>query len=370
MAEPPDVRIGIDARELTGQPTGVGRYVFGLLRSWAADETTRRHEFILYAHAALSALLPSPQFTTRVVPGRGGTLWEQGALAAAARTDRLDRFFAPGYTAPLLLRTPTVVAIHDVSFAAHPEWFSSREGIRRRFLTRRAAGRAAAVVTISNFSKGEIVTHLGVPDERVQVIPPGVDVPWRGAASALKGQRLGSARRVLYVGSIFNRRHVPDLIAAAGQLTQTSPEVSLDLVGDNRSYPRQDIAALIERQGAIGRLRWHRYVSDEELQMLYGAARAFAFLSEYEGLGLTPLEALSLGIPALLLDTPVARESCGQAALYVRKGDVAGTADALHALLFDESVRERLLSLAPAQLARYDWPTAARRTLEVIEGAR
>ncbi len=364
------MRIGIDARELTGQATGVGRYLSGLLSAWAASDATRRHEFLLYAHAPITVLPASHQFTVRIIPGRGGTLWEQGTLASAARAERLDRFFAPGYTAPLLLRAPTVVAIHDVSFAAHPEWFSSREGIRRRFLTRRAARRAAVVVTISDFSKGEIVTHLGVPGEKIEVIPPGIDVPWRGAASPLKAQRLDGARRVLYVGSIFNRRHVPDLIRAVGRLAQASPEVSLDLVGDNRSYPVEDIAALIERQGAVGRLRWHRYVSDEELQRLYGAASAFAFLSEYEGLGLTPLEALSAGIPAVLLETPVARECCGDAALYVQKDDVAGIADALHALLFDEAVRERLLSFAPAQLARYDWPTAARRTLEAIECAQ
>src|SRR5947199_104177 len=128
---------------------------------------------------------------------------------------------------------------------------------------------------------------------------------------------------------------------------------SLDIVGDNRSYPFEDVAAAIDREDLGGRIRWHRFATDEQLADLYSSARAFAFLSEYEGLGLTPLEALAAGVPSVLLDTPVARESCAGAALYVPKDSVAITAAALEQLLFDETVRDGLLNEAPAVLARY-----------------
>ena len=99
------------------------------------------------------------------------------------------------------------------------------------------------------------------------------------------------------------------------------PDASLDLAGDNRSFPREDVGGAIAAASRLGgRIRWHRYVSDAQLADLYGRARAFAFLSEYEGLGLTPLEALAAGVPPVLFDTPVARESCGAAALYVQQG--------------------------------------------------
>jgi len=143
--------------------------------------------------------------------------------------------------------------------------------------------------------------------------------------------------------------------------------VSLDLVGDNRTYPHEDVASTIRAEGLGERVQWHQYVTNEALADLYGRARAFAFLSEYEGLGLTPLEALAAGVPSVLLDTPVARESCGDAALYVRLGDLAGTANAIERLLLDEPLRARLLAAAPAVLARYDWARAASDTLSVIE---
>jgi glycosyltransferase involved in cell wall biosynthesis len=172
---------------------------------------------------------------------------------------------------------------------------------------------------------------------------------------------------VLFVGSIFNRRHVPELIKAFGCLARRRADAFLDVVGDNRSFPYQDIPRTILSEGLDKRVRWHQYASEETLHELYERARAFAFLSEYEGLGLPPLEALASGVPPVVLDTPVAREACGDAALYVPRTDLPATADALEAALFDDAVRARVLAAAPAALQKYSWPVAARDTLTVIE---
>src|SRR5262245_43961279 len=168
------MRIGIDARELCGRATGAGRYLQGLLRHWNADESTRRHEFVLYAAEPLPLAFDARRFATRVVEGAPNSWWEQVRLPPVAARDHLDVFFSPAYTAPLTTRIPIVTAIHDVSFAAHPEWFSAREGLRRRTITRRAAIQSRAVLTISEFSRREIVEQLGVPESRIHVIPPGI----------------------------------------------------------------------------------------------------------------------------------------------------------------------------------------------------
>ena len=124
------MRIGIDARELMGRPTGVGRYLAQLLRAWAdpASGVAGRHEFVLYGPASLPeagrAGWATLRATERVLPGRGGAAWEQLVLRRAVQSDSLDLFFAPAYTAPLALRCPVAVTIHDLSFFAHPEWFT------------------------------------------------------------------------------------------------------------------------------------------------------------------------------------------------------------------------------------------------------
>jgi len=363
------MRIGVDARELCGHPTGVGRYLGGLLLEWAALRGA--HEFVLYAHDATTLPLDTRRFATRIVPGTPGTWWEQVRVPRAAAADHLDVWFAPGYTAPLRMHVPTVVAIHDLSFVAHPEWFSIREGARRRWLVSQSASRASAVVTISEFSKGELVNRLSVPPGRVHVIPPGIGPggPAPSPTPAPSPQPPAPAPRVLFVGSIFNRRHVVDLIHAFTPIARAHPDASLDIVGDNRSYPKQDLRRTIADDRVEGQVRWHEYVTDARLADLYARAGAFAFLSEYEGLGLTPLEALAAGVPPVLLDTPVARESCGDAAVYVGLGEVSAITRALDAVLFDAATRSRILGAAPAALARYSWPRAARETLAVLEAA-
>jgi glycosyltransferase involved in cell wall biosynthesis len=367
------MRIGVDARELVGHATGVGRYLGGLLREWAVSPSARRHEFVLYAHGEIGMPLDTRRFATRAVAGSGGTFWEQVRLPAVAARDHLDVWFSPAYSTPLLLKAPTVVAIHDLSFVAHPEWFRLREGAQRRLFSRRASLKARAVITISEFSRRELVERLDVPAEKIHVIPPGI--AQGSEAKRADGSRIPNPEsqittpRVLYVGSIFNRRHVPDLVRAFALIARRRGDAVLDLVGDNRSHPYEDIARLIATEGLEGRAHWHRYVIDDCLDQLYGQARAFAFLSEYEGLGLPPLEALAAGVPPVVLDTPVARESCGEAALYVPARDIAAVARALETALFDEAARARILAAAPARLARYEWPVAAAQTLAVLESA-
>ena len=125
---------------------------------------------------------------------------------------------------------------------------------------------------------------------------------------------------VLFVGSVFNRRHIPDLIRAFKPIAKGHAAARLEIVGDNRTHPHQDLPAIAASEGIAERVSIRPYVYDAELADLYGRARAFALLSEYEGFGHPPLEALGSGVPPVLLDTDVAREVCGSAALYVEKG--------------------------------------------------
>lgn len=368
------MRIGIDARELCGKPTGVGRHLSGLLRAWSSDAAASKHTFVLYAHEPVAT--PMRNAEMRVIPGSPGTRWEQLALPQATTLDFLDVFFAPGYTAPLRLNTPTVVLVHDISFAAHPEWFRWKEGFRRRVLTRWSSHRARLVLTVSEGARREILSHFGLPENRVRCIYPGV-MSLGGAAllreDATEGKQDPAYVRepmVLFVGSVFNRRHLPDLIHAFKPIARSHSAARLEIVGDNRTHPHEDLPAMAAAAGIASQVWIRPYVFDADLAELYGRARAFALLSEYEGFGHPPLEALGSGVPSVLLDTDVAREVCGDAALYVAHGDIAATTAALNRLLFDETARQRVLDAAPAVLARYSWTRAAAETLAAIESVK
>ena len=353
------MRIAVDARELAGRPTGVGRYLAEILRAWGDLAGARPHEFVLCAPDTVP--LPDGLGASAITMPGTGTVWEQFALPRLVARANADVLFAPGYTGPLLTVAPTVVTVHDVSFAAHPEWFRWREGFRRRVVTRLTAWKAARIITVSDFSKQEIVRHLGVPQSKVEVIYSGVT---QLAASA--HPRATDEAAVLFVGSLFNRRHIPELIAGFEQVAAKHPSARLDLVGDNRTRPYVDVDQLIARSRVADRIRVRAFVPDDELAVLYRNARAFVFLSDYEGFALTPLEALGAGIPIVLLATDVAHEIYGPAATYVDRPEPALIAAALERVLFDEAERERVLTAAGGQLERYSWRECAHRTLQVL----
>ena len=359
------MRIAVDARELAGRPTGVGRYLSELLAAWAGADAARRHEWRLIAHAAPAHPISLPHRFT-VIPGSGGTHWEQWRLARHLSADRADVLFAPGYSAPLTAPCPVALTIHDVSFAAHPEWFSVREGRRRRTLAAWSARRARVVLTDSQFSRDEIVRHLGTPRDRITVVPLG-----RSSASSTA---LDVAREpiVVYVGSIFRRRHVDRLIDAfVRRVAPAVPGSRLEIIGENRTYPPQDVAAALATCAPEirSRVSLRSYVDEDTLREVYSRAMVCAFLSEYEGFGLTPLEALAAGVPIVVLETPVAREVYGAAARYIGSLDEAAIGDALTDLLTSPVAREAVLRHANDVLARYDWQRAAADTLAAIERA-
>ena len=392
------MRIGIDGRELSGARTGVGRYVANLCREWAADAPGR--EVLVYTPdeagpAGLGGTGPGARFEVRTVPGAPGIWWEQTALARAADADRLDVFFGPAYSIPLRLAAPAVVALHDISFAVHPEWFGWREGVRRRWLARRAASRAARVVTVSEFARAEIIREFDLDPARVVRVYDGVEAPaptpsrLDGRAAVLADDALiaaaggqapagaetqatapaeGSAL-VLFVGSIFNRRHLPTLISAFARVVRRWPDARLAIVGADRTHPAQDLPARAEAAGVADRVDLCGHLPDAELAALFRRARVFAFLSEYEGFGMTPLEALAAGVPAVVGDSDVAREVCGDAARYVPVDDAAEVAREIERLLDDRTLRARLLARGAARLERFTWRRAAAEMLDVLEQA-
>lgn len=358
------MRVAIDARELVGHTTGVGRYLSELLHAWHAAGVDRRHTFDLYAHAPPAGLPAGFGGAVHVVPGGGGTRWEQWDLQRALARRRPDVVFAPGYSTALAAPAPVVLAVHDVSFFAHPEWYTWREGTRRRLITAWSARRARLVLAPSVFSAGEIVRHLAVDQARMRVVYLGVRPPATPPAEPRPPV-------VLFVGSLFQRRRIDVLLDAFRDVAGRHPAARLEIVGANRTRPPVDFAAQVTALGLADRVRLRDWVDDATLSALYHEASVFVFLSRYEGFGFTPLEAMAHGAVPLVLDTPVAREIYGDAAWRVADGPglTRSVADGILQLLDDAGARGRLRAASGAVLASYTWADTAARTLRCLEEA-
>lgn len=355
------MRIGIDARELTGRPTGVGRVLAGLLAAWPEDD-----ELLLYAREPVPWQHLGNRRRARHVPGpRGlpGSLWEQVLLPRSLRLDAVDVLLSPAYGMPRLAPCPVVVGMHDCAAEATPEEFSTRERLRRRWAGRAAARHAAVLFTGSRFAAGEIQRWYGTPASRVVVTPYGVTpafdaVPDDARRRAARRWKL-SDRSLLFVGAALERRQLGMVLEVVAELAASRRDLTLSIVGPGR--PASEQLARSAPARALGdRLRWLGFVPDDDLPALYAAATIVVYPSRYEGFGLPVLEALACGTPVVTSDVGSLAEIFEGRAWLVPTGSPDAWGWALTRLLDDADERRRQLEAAAPWARRRRWDAAAR----------
>jgi glycosyltransferase involved in cell wall biosynthesis len=161
---------------------------------------------------------------------------------------------------------------------------------------------------------------------------------------------------------VLNRRCLPELLRGVARLVRRQPRLVLDVVGDNRTHPRLDLAAMVAAAGLGTNVRLSGFVDDAALADRYAAADAAVFLSEYEGFGLPALEAAARGVPLVVARPPSLGEVFRDAAVLVDPRDETAIAAAVDLVLTAPGLRDRLVAAGRALAARHSWAETARRT--------
>ena len=280
---------------------------------------------------------------------RPGQAWEQLLLPGLAARHRAAAIYNPANLAPLAWPR-NVVQIHDAVALRHPEWYSPAYVRWQRAVMPHIARRAAMVITVSEFARAELIEFLGVPGERIRVVPGGVDARFSAALDPEPVcRRLGLTRPfVLAVGDRGPRKNLEALRPAISLLRKEG--IDLVVAGGGRGH---QLGAALEGARDIG------YVAEEDLPALYAGARAFALPSLHEGFGLTVLEAMAAGVPVVASRRAALPEVVTGAGLLADPDDWGLFGAAIVRAATDEQERARLREAGRQVAARYTWERAA-----------
>lgn len=285
---------------------------------------------------------------------------------------QIDLFHATDHHIPRLRGVPVVATIMDAIPFVHPEWVSKNLRWAKNAAFRRTAHWAEHVITISEFSKRDIVDAFGLDERNITVIPLGYNESLRLRVEATVGreilQRYGVKEDCfLFVGTLQPRKNVRRIIEAHQSLTADIRSAHpLVIVGH---YGWGDDALLddIEKMEKAGRGRWLSGVAENELRALMQSAKAMVYPSLYEGFGLPVLEGFAAGIPVISSTTTSIPEVAGDAALLVDPLETGAIAHAMQRIVEDEALAMQMVQRGTARLSQFSWSQCAKSTLDVYE---
>ena len=280
---------------------------------------------------------------------------------------------------PRALPCPYVMTVHDV--LEHLYRARDHSGLRRSLhfhLTRRVLRGAARIFAVSQFTKSEIEKLFGIAPERIEVVYNAIDERFlRGHATDAERQLIAERYLVsypflLYAGRISPHKNLNRIIEAFSALKtelekeRKSEDLKLIIIGDDLSgHP--DLRRTVIKSAVQNDVRFLGFVPIEVLRIFYDAAKVFVFPSLYEGFGLPPLEAMAHGTPVVTSNTSSLPEVTGNAAVLVNPENVFEIMRAVHRVLVDQSLREKLKQRGYEQSSRFSWDDSVRRILSAYE---
>jgi len=364
-------RIGVDARQLSTQVSGIGRYNVEVL-SRLVD---MGHEWFLYSHRPpVLGAWDRPNVYVRAADISDTylrMLWSQTVMPWWASQDRLDLFWSPVHRLPLVMPSglARVVTIHDLVWRHAGQTMRPLNRWLDQTLMPHAVRNSDRVIAVSASTAADIEREMPFAAGRVRAIPLGAaELGEPGHRDSLAALGLYGPY-FLFVGTLEPRKNLGRLLEAWSRLPPGLGGGAVMAVVGGAGWGGVDVQAMVLKLGLQDRVRVLGFVSDQQLATLYLHALLLAMPSLYEGFGLPLLEATSRGVPVLTSDIASMPEVAGGAGVLVSPLDVDSIATGLAQMLGDPKFRAQLAARALASAQRFSWDRSALKTLEVFEEA-
>jgi glycosyltransferase involved in cell wall biosynthesis len=366
------LRIAIDAHSVGTELGGNESYATNLIEALAEIDSVNHYTLYVTRRAALERFENKwPNFTVRATLPHTPLIRIPLALSAELRKNPVDVLHVQ-FTAPLVAPCPVVASIHDLSFEHLPHTFKRRSSIQLRLTVRHTAKRAAHILTLSEYSKRDLIQTYGIAPERITVTPAAAAASFAPVTDEKELARVKdhygiAGDYILAVGSIQPRKNLSRLIAAYSNLRRAQPGGKLPniVLAGKCAWLYDETLRTIKDLELSSSVILTGYVPAADLPALYSGALCFVYPSYFEGFGLPPLEAMKCGTPVIVGDKTSLPEVVGDAAVMVDPFSIDDIARAIERVIGDAELRSQLRAKGLERSKLFDWRQTAYKTLAV-----
>jgi alpha-1,3-rhamnosyl/mannosyltransferase len=360
--------IALDARKY--HDFGIGTYIQHLIREYPSLQHS--HSFLLFIAPEEAKMIVFPEgFKTVVSPYRKYSLGEMFFFARQINDNNVSVFHSPHYTLPIRLKSKSIVTIHDLIHLRFPQFFSLLQRSYSYSMIWHAIHDSRFIITVSEFTKLDILRSFRVREEKIIPIPLGVSEEFRQSTPSFLVEEFKIKFNIeypyiLFVGNTKPHKGLNVLLRAFKEVLTLFPELDLVFVGgtpdsDKSLQMLMNNPVLSKRVKSLGR------ISKDELILAYQGAEMFVLPSLYEGFGLPALEAMACGIPVIVSDAGSLPEVVGNAAIICKSGNDGMFAEAIMNLLRNPILKNEMIEKGKTHSAGFPWRATAQKTLEVYE---
>lgn len=368
------MRIAVNARHLHAHLEGVGIVTDQVMRRISRSHPDDQFDYYFdQRHDRRFVHAPNVHAHTFLPPTRLPFLirfWLNQPVRRHATRHQANVFFSPDGFIPLGMGIPKVSMVHDVAFLRYPDMLQPR--IRQFYATwmPRYLAYTDHIITVSHFSKDELIAGYNLPPEKISVVYNGITEDFQPLEDpqkeSVRQQYTGGRPYFLYLGAIHPRKNIPALLKAF-ELFKSSGSTSHQLVlGGRASWHTEDVFNAIERHPFKQDIHVQGYIPTEKATKLVGAAEAMIYPSWYEGFGLPLVEAMACAVPVISSQVTSLPEIAGDAALYFDPNSPEALATHMKEITADATLRQRLIDAGQQRKLDFSWDHASASIYQIL----
>lgn len=364
--------IGIDGNEANiSTRVGVGQYAFNVLKK--LYELDKNNQYIVYLKDQPLPDLPASNSNWQYRVFGPKKLWTRFALPIFLffQTEKLDLFFSPSHYSPLFCPCPTIPTIHDLGYLTSKGQFTKKDLYQLTNWTIQSIKKSKHILTVSQFSKDEIIKTYNVNPEKISIAYNGVDTPpkidQKTQKEILSSYNAEPKNYFLYLGTLKPNKNIPFLIKSFAQYLKQVKNNNIKLViAGKKGWLFEEIFQTVKQEGIVNQVVFTDYVNDPQKWTLYQNAIASVLPSTYEGFGIPAIESMKIGTPVIVSTIPPFKEVVKDSGLFIDPNDQADLVKKMISMS-DSKIQQKYSRLGIVQADKFSWTNSAKSIMNVFD---